>query len=541
MKPPETTYTPDRIWSDRRLAIGLGIALWIITYLLYLPAAQFEFISFDDPLFVTHNEHVNQGFTAAGLRWAFTAADIDYWRPLSWVSHMLDVEIFGMDPGGHHRTSVLIHAFNAVILFLVCLQFRFGTPGAILVAGLFAWHPLHVESVAWVAERKDVLCAFFWFLSLLFYARYAQTGMKRFYAITLMAFGLGLMSKPMIVTLPFQLLLLDYWPLDRARKREDWKNLALEKIPFVALTVISSIFAYTAQVGAGEMAQGTVPELSFRIGNAMIAYSDYLKHSVWPVGLGVFYPYPDALPTVQLAIASLVLFIGFYLAILYAREQPQIIVGWLFFLGTIVPVVGILKVGGQASADRYTYVATTGLFWVIAVLLFPYGKKIRPMSAVAAGAILLGMLVLSHQQIRHWQNNITLFSHTVSVTENNWVMMNNLARAHLQQGNTAAAAQLYEQALKIKPFVFAHFYLAQIHHAEGRIADAERHYLAALELDAESVPINHSLGEFYRRQNKREPALHYFRNVLKLSPEHEQAQRSIAELTAGSPATSTTQ
>lgn len=539
--PPPVDSRTGHESPDRRLILGISLFLWIVTYVLYLPTAQFDFVSFDDPLFVTHNEHVNKGFTGAGIYWAFTSAEIDYWRPLSWLSHMLDVELFGLAAGSHHQTNVVIHSFNAVLLFFVFLQMRLGLPGAYLIAALFAWHPLHVESVAWIAERKDVLCAFFWFLALLSHARYAQTGKKRFYGITLTAFALGLMSKPMIVTLPFQLLLLDFWPLKRPIDNSRWKSLLIEKTPFLGLTLLSSIFAYTAQVSVGEMAAGTVPDVGFRIGNALIAYSDYLQHTIWPSGLGVFYPYPESLPTTELAIAALLLFSATYLAFVYLRDKPFILVGWLFFLGTIVPVVGILKVGGQASADRYTYVATTGLFWILAAVLFPAGKPMRRPSLIIAGAVLILTLVSSRQQIRHWRNNIALFSHTIAVTENNWVMMNNLARAYLTEGDTIAAREWYEEALKIRPVKFAHFFLGQIHHRESRAAEAEANYLATLELDSRFAPANNLLGELYLETGRTKEAMIQFRRVLEINPEDENARSRLQHLSVPTAPTSTTQ
>jgi len=533
----ESGHTP----PERRLILGLSLLLWLVTYVLYLPTAQFDFVSFDDPLFVTHNPHVNEGFGATGIKWAFTSAEIDYWRPLSWLSHMLDVELFGLDAGRHHQTSVVIHGFNAILLFLVFIQLRLGLPASFLIAGLFAWHPLHVESVSWIAERKDVLCAFFWFICLLSYARYAQTRKKRFYAITLAAFGFGLMSKPMIVTLPFQLLLLDCWPLNRATDKSRWKPLLVEKIPFFALTGISSIYAYTAQVKVGEMAAGTVPDLGFRLGNAVMAYSDYLLHTACPRGLAVFYPYPDSMPTTQLAIAALILFIGTYLACAYVREKPFVLSGWLFFLGTILPVVGVLKVGGQASADRYTYVATTGLFWILAVFLFPSGKRIRRSSSAIAGSILILMLIISHYQIRHWRNNLTLFSHTLNVTENNWVIMNNLARAHLSEGDTEQARKWYGEVLKLRSVKFAHYFLAQIHHTEGRPIEAEEHYLKALELDPSFSSAHNMLGELYLQIGRKTDAAVRFKQVLEHTPGDVNARHRFEQLEAASTPTSTTQ
>lgn len=524
--------------SSKQINVLLGVGLWLITMILYWPVTGYEFIDFDDPLFVINNVHVNEGFTVDGIIWAFTKGEIDYWRPLTWLSHMADVEFFGMEPGPHHATSVVLHAFNAVLLlvfFLIALENRLA---AFLIAALFAWHPLHVESVAWIAERKDVLSGFFWHACFVFYARYARGGPRKFYWLAFGMFGLGLMSKPMIVTLPCQLLLLDLWPFRRVQQGlADWKRLLIEKVPFLLLAITSSGFAYYAQRSVGEMAAGSVPELTMRIGNAFIAYGDYLKHTFLPIGLGVFYPYPESLPTTTLIFSIIVVLGATGFGIAACRSKPEILIGWLFFLGTIFPVVGLLKVGGQASADRYTYIATTGLFWIIAMVLFPgngtRGSPRLPMLGIALALLL--MLGLCRQQIAHWQNSISLFSHTVRVTKNNLVMMNNLALANLQQGNVEVARLLYEEIVAQRAQHFAHYYLGTIYDYRGDAAAAEFHYRTALFVDASFTPPAFKLGELLFTRRQFGEAENLFRRVLKAEPGNEAAadyMRRIALLTS---------
>jgi protein O-mannosyl-transferase len=521
--------------NSRRTNVLLGVALWLTTMVLYWPTAGYEFIHFDDPIFVIHNEHVNQGFTAEGIRWAFTKGEIDYWRPLTWLSHMADVHFFGMNPGPHHVTSIVIHAVNAVLLFVV-FQVALGNRwAAFLIAALFAWHPLHVESVAWIAERKDVLSGFFWHACFLFYALYAKAGKKRFYWLALGMFGLGLMSKPMIVTLPCQLLLLDLWPFRRWENGfANWRRLVGEKIPFLALAVVASAFAYYAQRSVGEMAEGSVPAFTMRLGNAVLAYGSYLSHTILPVDLGVFYPFPETIATAPFGMSLLVV-LGVTIAVIVRwRTNPEWLCGWLFFLGTIVPVVGLLKVGGQASADRYTYIATTGLFWMAALFLFPRGdrQEIRGTPGIVAGFALLLMLGLCRAQIGHWQNSITLFSHTIEVTQNNLVMMNNLARAYLAKGDLDRAQPIYEEIVALRAQHYAHYHLGTIHVHRGDPATAEFHFRAALSVEPSFTPPAFELGRLmFDRRQYREAAI-LFDRVLKAEPENESAQDYRRRITA---------
>lgn len=515
--------------SSRSVDIALALALWLVSMILYWPTSGYDFVYFDDPLFVINNPSVNQGFTAEGVKRVFTHADYDYWRPLCWLTHMADVEIFGMNAGGHHATSFVVHACNAVLLYVFCLIALNNRPAAFLIAGLFAWHPQHVESVAWIAERKDVLSGFFWFGCFICYAKYVRTGSRGYYWWTLVSFGLGLMSKPMIVTLPFQLLLLDVWPLRREEKIR-WKELVVEKVPFFCLAIASVCFAYYAQRAAGEMAEGMEPAWTMRVGNAVMAYGDYLLRTILPIDLGVFYPYPEALPIGKFTISSLVVLGVTWFGWIHRRDDPQILIGWFFFLGTIFPVVGILKVGGQASADRYTYIATTGLFWMLAVYLFPKSesRELPRAGLVVGGLSLLVCLVLSQRQIRHWQNSITLFSHTVEVTENNLVMKNNLALAHLNAGNIERARLLYEEIIAVRSQYFAHHYLGTIYEHRGDLDAAEFHYRASLGVYPAFTPPALELGELLLQKGQLQEAENLILRVLKAEPENERARQYLA-------------
>lgn len=521
--------------ESRRPNLLLGVTLWLVTLTLYWPTSGHDFVYFDDPIFVIHNEHVNQGFTVEGIKWAFTKGEIDYWRPLTWLSHMADVQFFGMKPGPHHVTSSVIHAFNAVLLFAVFLIALDDRWAAFLIAGLFAWHPLHVESVAWIAERKDVLSGFFWHACFLFYALYAKAGAKKYYWWALAMFGLGLMSKPMIVTLPCQLLLLDVWPLRRAPNGwPDWKRLLGEKIPFFVLAIAASSFAYYAQRSAGEMADGMVPPFGMRLGNAVIAYGDYLKHTLMPIDLGAFYPYPESLPTGLLVCSAIALTGITGWGFSRFKTHPELLVGWFFFLGTIVPVIGLLKVGGQASADRYTYIATTGLFWSFALFLFPKRNNDRTPLAIG-GITLLLMLGICRQQIGHWKDSISIFAHTVEVTENNLVMMNNLARAHLQKGNLEKARVVYENIVSRQAQHYAHYHLGTIYEHLGDLSEAEFHYRTALSVEPTFTPPAFELGELLFQRRQLAAAANLFQRVLKADPTHAAASeylRQIAEITS---------
>ncbi|MDW7978972.1 MAG: tetratricopeptide repeat protein [Verrucomicrobiales bacterium] len=446
------------------------LVLSAVVLLVYLPAVQFDFLNYDDPDYVTENPHVLQGLTGESVKWAFTATHAFNWHPVTWLSHMLDVELFGTGPAGPHLVNVLLHAANALlVLWLLVRMTGRLWPGA-FVAAFFALHPLRVESVAWVSERKDVLSTFFGLLTLLFYVLFAQAqvggqnddkpdadpGRKKkarfYYAIALAWFALGLMSKPMLVTWPFLMLLLDYWPLGRLGANGSpihmrLRRLVIEKLPFFALTVASSAVTYIVQK-QGAAVQSWLP-LWARLENAFVSYARYLGKIFWPVNLAVPYPHPGKWPGYIVLLA----FFGILLVSLMAwqlrRRRPYLFVGWFWFVGTLVPVIGLVQVGLQAMADRYTYFPSIGVFlvlcWFAAELVAKHPKA--QIAAVGAGLILAGGLAMrTSDQLAHWRNTETLFVHTVRCTKNNADAMSALGNYKLKLGRVEEALDWYRRA-----------------------------------------------------------------------------------------------
>ncbi|MGH9361727.1 MAG: tetratricopeptide repeat protein, partial [Thermoanaerobaculia bacterium] len=372
-------------WTARLRSLSPPLGLALLTVLVFAPVVRHDFVSLDDPAYVTGNAQVRRGLTAEGFRWAWGNEVAGNWHPLTMLSHMLDAELHGLDPGGHHLTSLLLHAANAVLLFVLLRRLTGAAGRSAAVAALFAVHPLHVESVAWIAERKDVLSAFFFFLALLAWSGYARRPSSWRYLLALLAFALGLLAKPMVVTLPLVLLLLDVWPLGRlplaaaAERRRALGPLLREKLPFVLLALGAAAVALVTQREA--MSPLAALSLGRRIANALLAYAAYLSDTVWPRGLAVFYPLPGALPAWRVALAAVLLAALTALALARLHRSPWLAVGWLWFVGMLLPVIGLLQVGSQARADRYTYLPSIGLFvalvWEVAARV-PIGRLRRP-------------------------------------------------------------------------------------------------------------------------------------------------------------------
>jgi tetratricopeptide (TPR) repeat protein len=470
-----------------------ALLLFFGTLALYARTAGFEFVHYDDDLFVFENPHVNGGLSWDGIAWAFGRPDIDYWRPLTWISHMVDVELFGLKAGGHHLVSALWHSANGVLLFGFLYQVTRRKASAFVVAALFAWHPLHVESVAWVAERKDVMCAFFWLVCLIFYARYSREGRKRDYVAALISFGVGLSCKPMIITLPFQLLLLDLWPLGRwqgvadpGSKPVPASRLLLEKLPFFVLALIGGAAVVLAQDAVGALKSTGDYSLVHRVGNALLAYLGYLEKTVVPLDLACFYEHAVAIPKARLYAAVAVVGGVSVFALLSVRRLPVLFSGWFWFLGTLVPVIGLVQVGDQAMADRYSYVALIGVFWVLArgVDFLPPGAGIiRLLVALVTGAVLLGMAGLTWSQLAVWKNSETLFRHALEVDPHNRLALNNLAYLQFIRGEDGEAEGLYRRLVEVDPAADrAHYNLAEILERNGRPADAAPHWRRLVEL-----------------------------------------------------------
>jgi len=511
--------------------VWICLLLLAATLAVYSQVGHYDFVNYDDPQYVGSNIHVRAGLTGGGLLWALTSFDSANWFPLTWLSHMPDSQFFGMDGGWHHLTNVWLHALNALLLFAVLKRMTGARWPSALVAFLFALHPLHVESVAWVAERKDVLSAFFWFLTLWCYARYVERpGVGRYLAVAL-AFGLGLMAKPMIVTLPFVLLLLDVWPLRRAVRR----SLLLEKLPLVAMAAGASVVTFLAQRSVGAVATLAGTPLPLRLANAVVSYVVYIRDMIWPADLAVLYPLPQTLPVFEVAAAGLALAgISFVVARQF-RARPYIAVGWCWYLGTLVPVIGLVQVGSQSRADRYTYVPLIGLWIMLAWGLADLAARWpRARKAVIAAAVVAcsACAVVTWFQIQYWADTETLVRHALQVTNGNFILRHNLADYYLQQNRTEEARRLEAEALAINPdYLEARLDLALALSLLGRPADAEMEYRRALELhpDGKQMAVAHSgLGAVLAAQHRTMEALPELQLAVQLRPDSAEQHYNLA-------------
>ena len=503
-------------------------SLFLTTALVYAPAARFEFVNFDDPDYVTANPHVRDGLTAGAIEWAFKSGDAANWFPLTRLSHLADVQLFGMDSGPHHLVNVLIHALAAILLF----AFLYRATGALwpsaLVAFLFALHPLHVESVAWISERKDVLSAFFWFLSLWTYVRYTEHPTALRYALALAAFALGLMSKPMIVTLPVTLVLLDFWPLRRKPR------ILTEKLPFFALAALVALITFSVQRASGAVAADNIHPLATRAANAMVSYAIYILKAFWPSGLAVFYPYPAAIPAWQVALAaSTIAAISIFVWRL-RRSHPYLAVGWVWYMITLLPVIGLVQVGAQARADRYTYVPMTGLTIMLAfgaagiVRRHPRARTAIGATAIAACAVLA---LLTRAQAQVWTNSGTLFQHALDTGAERDVAHHNLGNYLAQApGRLPEAIAQYEAALRINPdSVPARTDLGNaLAQDPARLADAVAQYEAALRVADSAITRNNLANALSRMPGRLNEAIREYQAALKLDPDYQAARNNLA-------------
>ena len=449
--------------SKMRNLLVICTALLVIILAVYLQVGNHEFLNYDDEDYVTKNLHVASGITGTNIVWAFTSVEAANWHPITWLSHMADVQFFGMNPQGHHLTNVIIHSGSTLLLLLLLFRLTGALWPSTFVAALFALHPLHVESVAWIAERKDVLSALFWFLTLLIYAEYTVKRKPVLYVLALFSFVLGLMSKPMLVTLPVVMLLLDFWPLNRYEfgEREPGlrhvsvRVLALvkEKIPFFACSLLSGIITLYAQKGA--MSDLELISVPLRIENSLIAYVKYIGKTVWPSDLAMLYPHPQSIPLWQAICSLLILLLVSGAAIRAWRRYPYLAVGWFWFIVTLVPVIGLIQVGAQSMADRYTYIPLVGLFvmaaWGIRDLTqnLPYREGIL---ALLAAAVISVSTALTWQQLGYWRDSVSLYRHTLDVTTDNVIIHDNLGITLARKGDLDAAIQEYRKAMRINPF-----------------------------------------------------------------------------------------
>ena len=530
---PTAALIPKSVFS-RYASPWVSLSLVAAVLFIYAPVRRFDFLRWDDPLYIGENPQVLGGLTWHGVWWALTTGHAPYWHPLTWLSHMLDVQIYGMNAGGHHFTSVLIHAVNAVLLFWL-LRWTTGALGrSAFVGALFAVHPLRVESVAWVAERKDVLSTLFWILTLCAYVWYVRQPRLSRYLAVVGGFALALMSKPMVVTLPFVLLLLDFWPLRRAKLYDDarvWLSLAKEKIPLLALAAATSVATFILQRQAGAVvALDSVP-VTGRLANALVSYLAYVGKMLWPVRLAAFYPYSTSLNPWWVA-GAVVALIGVSMAVIRAsRVHPYLPVGWFWYLGTLLPVIGFFQAGDQALADRFVYIPLIGLFlmiaWGIPDLLSRWRYSRAALSA-AAIMVLFACTLRARDQVQYWQNALVLWTHALEVTDDNHMARDGLGTALVDRGRVAEAVAHYSEAVRIKPqFAEAQNNLAWALAHEGRIEEAMPHYLQALRIKPEFADAQNNLAWALTNEGRIEEALPHYAEALRLKPEFADAHNNL--------------
>ena len=552
-------------------AVSAGLVVMVAV--VFGQTCRFDFVNYDDDLYVTGNREVQQGLTRENVAWAFTSSDVANWHPLTWLSYLLDIQLFGKNAGMMHLVNVFWHALNTVLLFLILKRLTGAFWPSALVAALFGVHPSHVESVAWISERKDVLSTFFLLATIAAYLAYVERGGIVRYLMVTLGLALGLMAKPMLVTLPALLLLLDYWPLGRfnvgvsqtkapgapskgkAKKKGKAKQrnapeprlgvpggefpmffelppdrvlrCALEKMPWFALAIATSIVTVVVQHEALKPIA-----LRFRIGNAIVAYVRYILHTVWPRDLALIYPHLGAgLPLWQVAGALVLLVAISGVAVWRMRRSPYFIVGWLWYLGTLVPVIGVIQVGIQAMADRYSYVPLIGLFIIIAWGGRDLAARSRiPRQALAAAAtiVVIALLVCAFLQTRYWENSFTLFEHTLAVTKDNYQAHSNMGDAYRLSGQYEQAIGHYETALRIQPAHRSALLNIGIAYAMmHKPAEAAAYFEKALALNPNAADVHNNLGNTYVERNQLDEAVRCYRRALQIDPNNEDGHANL--------------
>jgi len=517
--------------AQKNQVLLAAVLLTVMTLAVYWQVMNHDFIVvYDDASYVLKNEHVQRGLSIENVGWAFTTTDVYNWHPLTWMSHMLDCQLFRLDPRGHHATSLILHLAASLLLLLVLARMTKSVWKSFFVAALFAIHPAHVESVAWIAERKDVLSTFFWMLTMGAYALYTERPSIGRYLLVMSAFALGLMSKPMLVTLPLILLLMDYWPLGRLRFGEPppkkkkrgkqtwsgWK-LVWEKVPLLALTLGSSIGTFAAQRHGGAMTSLNEFPLGVRIANSFVSYIGYIGKTFWPSKLAVLYLHPGTgLPIWEVIGSALLLALIFVAVFRFGRGHPYLTVGWLWYFVTLIPVIGFIQVGRQAMANRYTYVPLIGLFIIVAwgipeiIRRGDTGTRRRGDTgtwglAVAAAIILAALMAATYIQVGHWRDSISLFGYTVNVTKGNFYAHGNLGWAYILKGRNADAAEQFTKAIRANPGLFdMHYGLGNAYYNMKENDKAAEEYSEALRLKPEFEPAREGLASALGRSRESE-------------------------------------
>jgi len=525
------------------------LMLLLGTLVPYWQVQTFDFIHMDDDPYVLNNEWVRRGVTASGIRWAFTSFDAANWHPVTWLSHMLDCQLYGVDPKGHHWTSVQIHAVNTLLLFILLHQMTGLIGRSALVALLFGLHPLHVESVAWIAERKDVLSTFFALLALMAYGRYARRPKFLTYLPVLVLFALGLASKPMVITLPFVMLLLDAWPLRRLGGR--WYQpdpdgyqrmpqrtllaLIIEKIPMFVLVILSAGVTYAAQQQGGAVGPLDMISLPVRIANAFVSYLVYLIKVLYPVPLAVFYPHGgDRISWVYALSGATAVLLFTFIAVRHRDRFPYLGVGWLWYIGTLIPVIGLVQVGSQSMADRYTYIPLIGMFIIFAWGAFDLFKSVKRGRLYVSVLLILYLPLATahtHRQVSHWENSITLFRHAAQAVDNNWLAHNNLGSALDAEGRLDEAIVHIEKALSIHPLhVDALYNRAMAYQRQGEMADAMLYYRKALSEDPAHVDSHINLAVLLADRGQTDAAVSHYAAALSIEPKSHVVHNNLGVL-----------
>ena len=545
---PARTATPG-MGELRFPAWLVAVMLVLVTIALYWPATSCDFVSYDDPEFVTANPQVQGGLNWEGVKWAFGSTEqAAYWAPLMWLSHMLACQVFGLDAWGHHLINVLVHATNTALVFLVLRRVTGATWRSLMVAALFGLHPLRVESVAWVTERKDVLSTLFGMLALWAYVRYAEGRRKKaegrrqngesrltphaspYYLLSLFFFALGLMSKPMLVTWPYVMLLLDYWPLERF-KQSRARQLVMEKTPFLALAVVASVVTFVVQHHGGAVAGGETLPLGARGGNALISYCRYLVKLFWPTDLAVFYPHPGYWPIEKVLLAGgLILGIS-TLLVVQRRRYPFLLMGWLWYCGTLVPVIGLVQAGDQAMADRFTYVPSLGVLilaiWGAYELTKRWPYRVAALSVAGWAGIVL-CLGLTRQQLRHWVDTEALFRHALEVTEKNYIAHVSLGIELVRKGRIEEAISQYREVIRLKPdYALAHNNLGYALLRTGQLDEAISQYQEAIRLKPDYALAHNNLGNALYRKGRDNEAISQYQEVIRLKPDYADAHNDL--------------
>jgi tetratricopeptide (TPR) repeat protein len=526
-----------------RPEIFICLFLVLTIGVVYLQVWNHDFVGYDDDGYVFENSRVQKGLTLDNTIWAFKTTQKSNWHPLTWLSHMLDVELFDLQPGRHHMTSVLFHIFNSLLLFGVFRKITGKVWQSGFVAALFALHPLHVESVAWVSERKDVLAMFFWTLTLWAYARYVEQPRIKRYLPVLGLFALGLMAKPMLVTLPFVLLLLDFWPLSRIQfagsnqysvisgRRSSVVWLILEKTPLIILTFGSCFITFFAQAKGGAVGSSAIHPFYVKVANAFVSYLKYIQKMIWPDNLAVLYPHPGTIPVWQLTAAMILLTGICYLAIRYLKALPWLAVGWFWYLGTLVPVIGLVQVGVQGLADRYTYIPLTGLFIIIAwgVPQLMSGWRHHTVVISSICVVLFPILMATAWiQASYWQNSQKLFRHALDVTTDNYVIHNNLGFELADMGRADEAIKHYREAVRINPdFEVAYINLGKALLLQGKVDESIRYYQALLKIKPDYAGVHHNVGLVLLRKGEAEPAIFHFQEALRINNDYAEVYNSL--------------